>query len=130
MSDQPTDNELAKWPKEDWHPVTHSELDLILLEVRDLTASLGELRMQLNGVWQRVVALEGRVRNLESGPSLSVGIQGLDMDDIAWSPVVDLHPENKWQDGDRVPVAYDGKTMHCEIVAIGDGAYELREVEA
>ena len=50
--------------------------DLILLEVRDLTASMGELRMQLNGVWQRVVALEGRVRNLESGPTISMGVGG------------------------------------------------------
>ena len=50
--------------------------DLILLEVRDLTASLGELRMQLNGVWQRVVALEGRVRTLESGPTISLGVGG------------------------------------------------------
>jgi len=55
--------------------------DLILLEVRDLTASMGELRIQLNGVWQRVVALEGRVRNLESGPvgrTMTGSIQGLE----------------------------------------------------
>jgi len=32
--------------------------------------------MQLNGVWQRVVALEGRVRNLESGPTISMGVGG------------------------------------------------------
>ena len=89
MSEKPTDNELAKWPKEDWHPVTHSELDamreqtaeklaMLAMEARDNTRSLGELRMQLNGVWQRVVALEGRVRNLESGPSLTGSIQGLE----------------------------------------------------
>ncbi len=52
--------------------------DLLLLEVRDLTASMGELRLQLNGVWQRVVALEARVRNLESGPSWTGSIQGLE----------------------------------------------------
>lgn len=44
--------------------------DLILLEVRDLTASQDEFRMALNAISQELVGLKGRVKELEgAGPS-------------------------------------------------------------
>ena len=105
--------------------------DLILLEMRDLTASLGELRIQLNGVWQRVVALEGRVRNLESGPvgrTMTGSIQGLE-GEFTVTPPVDLFEPGAWHDGDHVTIVYDGKTEQCKVVGMGDGAYSLEPIE-
>ena len=47
-------------------------------EIDALRVSVGELRIQLTGVWRRVTALEGRVRNLESAPTMTGSIQGLE----------------------------------------------------
>ena len=43
-----------------------TELDLIKLELRDLLASVGELRLSVNAMFERMAEMEQRIRDLEA----------------------------------------------------------------
>jgi len=105
--------------------------ELILQEVRDLTASVGEIRLGLNALAEKFRALEKRVEKLEAD-CCYVEVEGLKTipaRDREWldgeftmTPPIDLR--NRWQDGDNVTISYNGKEMYG-IVDIEPGTSRI-----
>ena len=66
-----------------------TELDLIKLELRDLLASVGEIRLGWNAVMQRLADQEGRIKTLEAKAidtdrriyTASIGVGGVLVDE-------------------------------------------------
>ena len=54
-----------------------TETDLIKLEIRNLLASVGEVRLGWDAMFKRIAAMEERLRRLES-PRAVGSIQGLE----------------------------------------------------
>ena len=55
-----------------------TEMDLIKLEIRDLLASVGEVRLGWDAMFKRIAAMEERLRRLESPRAMVGSIQGLE----------------------------------------------------